>query len=149
MTNSARTPSGVPVSRVIRTPGDPLVAEISTGGEIRSGTHDHYRSGTSVHLVEDRNGTCHRRIPLSADWAAVCDGVEIRHRYPVPDDRNSSAWDVRVRRDAAPIYVHILSMEESWCDDSSFGDGTSRSQSFVYAIGIDVEAPAQPSDSAG
>ena len=105
---------------------------------MRSGSHDHYRSGTSVHAIEDRHGKVFRDIPFAATaWETVCDGVEVRHRYPVPDDRDYGAWDVRVRRDAAPVYVHILSMEESWCDDSSFGDGTSRSESFVYAIGID------------
>jgi len=142
------TPSGVSVSRVIRSQEDPLLAEISTGGYIRSGSHDHYRSGTSVHAIEDRLGTCVCSIPFATEWETVCDGVEIRHRYPVPDDRDSSAWDVRVRRDAAPIYVHILSMEESWCDDSSLGDGTSRSESFVYAIGIDAGVPSAPHGSA-
>jgi hypothetical protein len=145
---NARTPSGVSVSRMILSREDPLHAEIHTGGHIRDGSHDHYRAGTSVHVIEDRNGTCFRDIPMSATWATVCDGVEVRHRYPVPGDRDSSAWDVRVRRDAAPIYVHILSLEESWCDDSSFDDGTSHSESFVYAIGIDVEAPSDPSGSA-
>jgi hypothetical protein len=27
-----------------------------------------------------------------------------------------------------------MSLEEYFCDDSSFGDGTSRSESFVYAV---------------
>jgi hypothetical protein len=144
MTN-ARTPSGVSVSRIVYSQDDPLLAEISTSGYMRSGSHDHYRSGTSVHAIEDRLGQCFRRVPFASEWATVCDGVDIRHRYPVPDNRDHSAWDVRVRRDAAPIYVHILSLEESWCDDSSFGDGTSRSESFVYAIGIDAGDPSEPS----
>ncbi len=144
---SARTPSGVPVSRVVLSHEDPLVAEISTGGSIRSGSHDHYRAGTSVHAIEDRSGTCFRNIPMSDTWTAVCDGVDIRHRYPVPGDRDSSAWGVRVRRDVAPIYVHILSLEESWCDDSRFGDDTSHSESFVYAVGIAAAASSDPAPS--
>jgi hypothetical protein len=143
-----RTPSGVRVSRMILSQEDPILAEIATGGYIRDGSHDHYRSGTSVHVIEDKNGACFRKVPFTSEWATVCDGVEVRHRYPVPDDRDSSAWDIRVRRDAAPIYVHILSLEESWCDDSSFGDGTSRSESFVYAIGIDAGVPSDPAGSA-
>jgi hypothetical protein len=143
---NARTPSGVSVSRMILSQDDPLLAEIATSGYTRDGSHDHYRSGTSVHTIEDRLGNCHREIPFSNEWATVCDGVEVRHRHPVPNDRDSSAWDVRVRRDVAPVYVHILSMEESWCDDSTFGDGTSRSESFVYAIGIDC---AQDADGRG
>jgi len=141
---NARTPSGVSVSRVILSQEDPLLAEINTSGCIRSGSHDHYRSGTSVHAIEDRLGTCVRNIPFATTWATVCDGVEVRHRHPVPNDRDYGAWDVRVRRDAAPIWVHILSLEESWCDDSSFGDGTSHSESFVYAIGIDGGAAPEP-----
>ncbi len=140
MMAGARTPSGVSVDRVILSKEDPLVAEIHTGGFIRSGSHDHSRAGTSVHAIEDRNGRCFRNIPISNTWTTVCDGVEVRYRQPVPGDLESSVWEVRVRRDAAPIYVHILSMEESWCDDSRFDDGTSHSESFVYAVGIDVAA---------
>jgi hypothetical protein len=142
-----RSPSGVAVSRVILSPEDPLLAEIPTGGYTRNGTHDHYREGTSVHLIEDRNGNCFRDFPMSPTWATVCDGVQVRHRYPDPDDRNSGVWELSVRRGVAPIYVHILSMEEYWCDDSVFGDDSSRSESFVYAIGIDVGAPPVPADS--
>jgi hypothetical protein len=144
----SQTPSGVVVTRVIRSAEEPIRAEISTGGCTRDGSHDHYRSGTSVHAVEDRSGTCVRSIPMSDTWTAVCDGVELRHRYPDPNDRNSSMWELRVRRDATPVYVHILSMEESWCDDSGFGDGSSRSESFVYAVCIDAEASAEPGGSA-
>jgi hypothetical protein len=50
-------------------------------------------------------------------------------------------WDLRVRRDVAPIYVHILFLEESWCGDAGFDDNSSRSSSFVYAIKLEVGAP--------
>jgi hypothetical protein len=140
----SRTPSGVVVTREIHSSDDPLRAEISTGGYMRDGSHDHYRRGTSLHAIEDRTGTCHQNLSYAGAWTEVCDGVEIRHRYPDPNDRNSGAWDLRVRRDAAPVYAHILWLEESWCDDSGLFDGTSRSESYVYAIRIDAASPTGP-----
>lgn len=138
---ASRTPSGVVVSRVILSAEDPLRAEVSTSGRTRDGSHDHYRSGTSVHLIEDKDGTRFRGVPMSATWASVCEGVQARHRYPDPNDRDSSVWEFRVQRHVAPIYVHILSLEEYWCDDSAPGDDTSRSESFVYAVQIDAGSP--------
>lgn len=103
-----RTPSGIAVGRVIRAETDPLKASISTSGYTRDGSHDHYREGTSVHAIEDKDGKCFSGVPRSKEWVTICAGVEVRQRYPDPKDRNSSIWDLRVRRDAAPIYVHIL-----------------------------------------
>jgi hypothetical protein len=134
----SKTPSGVTISRVIRAAGDPLAVDISTSWSGRDGSHDHYREGTSLRAIEDKNGACFRDLPLHDEWTTICDGVEIRHRSPVPNDRNYSAWDLCVRRDAAPIYAHIRHLEEYYSDDSSFGDGTSRSESFVYAVRIEA-----------
>jgi len=139
---ASRTPSGVVVSRVILSAEDPLHAEVSTSGHTRDGSHDHYRAGTSVHLIEDKDGTRFRDVPRSATWVTVCDGVQARRRYPDPNDRDSSVWEFRVQRHVAPICVHILSLEEFWCDDSGPCDDTSRSESFVYAVQIGAGAPS-------
>jgi hypothetical protein len=135
------TPSGVVISRVIQADTDPIEASIFTSWYIRDGSHDHYREGTSVHVIEDRDGKCFRDVPLSEEWTTICEGVELGRRFPDPKDRNSTTWDLHVRRDVAPIYVHILSLEESWCDDAGFGDDSSRSSSWVSAIKLDVGAP--------
>ena len=135
------TPSGVGISRVIQADTDPIEASIFTSWYIRDGSHDHYREGTSVHVIEDRDGKCFRNVALSEEWTTICEGVELRRRFPDPKDKNSTTWDLRVRRDVAPIYVHILSLEESYCDDGYFGDHASRSSSFVYAYKLDAGAP--------
>jgi hypothetical protein len=123
-------------------------ASIFTSWYAKGGSHDYYKEGRSVYVIEDRDGKCFRDVPFSEEWTTICEGVELRRRFPDPKDKNSTTWDLRVRRDVAPIYVHILSLEESWCDDASFGDNSSRSSVFVYAIRLDVGAPCD-SDTGG
>jgi hypothetical protein len=100
---------------------------------------NNFTVSTSVHVIEDKDGKCFRDFPLSEEWTTIFEGVELRLRYPDPKDRNS--WDLRVRRDVASIYVHIPSLEESWCDDAGFGDESRRSSNWLSSIKLDVGAP--------
>ncbi len=133
------TPSSVPIDRVILSEGDPLEARIFTTLFRYDGSNDHRREEEWVHVIEDKEGRCFPNVPTSSEWETTYEGAVLRCRRD-PKDTRSSTWELRVRRDVAPVYVHMLSINEYYCDDATWDDGINERRKYVYAVRVDVGA---------